>query len=164
MTSITIKLDPKGKYYLENLRHIEDNIRTGIRRGFYEAGKHLVATAKNNMLSKKSGKFYRFKGRRYQASAPGEAPKSVSGALRKTIDFKVRGADSLEFGYTSELKYGGLLEKGNIRGRGSAESKKRPGLEISMRANSRNIQIFLVNRIKEQLYKGIRHHSPTFYG
>jgi hypothetical protein len=97
-----------------------------VRRGIAEAATDVHRRAVESIQSgSKSGRVYshyfvtikgravpiRARGKPHQASAPGEAPASDSGALASSISFEVRlGGMAAEIG--SERDYGLFLEEG----------------------------------------------------
>jgi len=86
-----------------------------IRRSFMALGKDLKDQAQRSILhEKKTGRVYLIrlgKRRKYhQASAPGESPANMTGALRRGIGYQIKGSDSMDFGYSSDTPYGAYLE------------------------------------------------------
>jgi hypothetical protein len=103
----------------------------GIRQAFYFLGKDLKADANKNILERpRSGRVYKFKGRRHKASVAGETFANRSGAARRKLGYDVKGGDQLEFGFRadSETLYTKILE----------EELDRPTLKIATRDNQRN--------------------------
>jgi hypothetical protein len=107
---------------LMSVRQVPHSIKVGLRRGAYIAGKTLTKYTRDQMThGAKTGRLYKIYrgigGRRlanvrlHRASGPGEYPAVVTGALRKSVDFKVRGHRVLEFGANTE--YAKALEVGS---------------------------------------------------
>lgn len=120
----------------EQGRAIEDAIRSnkeigvtmkdGIRKALHSVGTTMVKDTRQRMTNKdKSGRIYTVyrgiggaslkRGRRHVASGPREYPSVISGKLRKSVDFKVRGGFELEFGAgggRSNVDYAKALEEG----------------------------------------------------
>jgi len=139
----------------------------GIRHAFYDIGKDLIATAKKNILKRpRAGRTYIVRtgtGRtiKHTASKPGESPASMTGALWRSLDFEVRGADSMEFGYRESFSanprtgkapsgrggviYGKYLEDGTRR------MAARPGLLIAINGNRGNMHERFVTGLKREL-------------
>ena len=130
---MTFKLiiDPSTEKTFRDLTKLPQEVRRGIRRGAYLVGKELVKSTVKDMNKKpKSGRTYRIyqgiggrklnKPRKHIASAPlTEAPAVITGGLRKSVNFKVRGASRLEFGAgNDDVKYARILEVGGVTGRG----------------------------------------------
>lgn len=151
---------------IKNLASVE---KQAIRKTFYDVGKDLVSDAKEEInKTPKSGrqyrKYYGQKGRLkrpqyYTASAPGEAPASVTGKLRKSINFTVSGDNQMTFGvdlgrgnatYGKYLEYGDLI---SMTGQGSRKIKPRPYLSAAYKKNISNIQQKFVNAINQAIKK-----------
>ncbi len=100
-------------------------IKKGARKGFYLNGKMLVQDVREKMTKgPKSGNTYLiYRGlggrllkrpRLHIASRPSEYPAIISGNLRKSVDFKVRGHSRMEFGAgDGSMIYAKTLEKRN---------------------------------------------------
>lgn len=120
--------------------------RKGIRHALTEVGKentrHLQMLIKN---PPKTGRFYRFKDRKHQASAPGQAPADRSGDLRKTAGYRVYGSDKMEFG--DRMFYGKFLEEG------TKKMKARPHLLRTVREKERDNFVVLANYVHKELTK-----------
>jgi hypothetical protein len=116
-----------------------------IRKALTEIGKdnvrHLQALIKN---PPKTGRWYKFKGRPHQASAPFQAPADRSGDLRKTSGYRVYG-NKMEFG--DRMPYGTYLEKGTSR------MKPRPHLKRTVREKQRDNFMTLANTVHRGLMK-----------
>ena len=108
----------------------------GLLFGLYNLGKYLKKTINTDILKKdKRGRVYNLRtksGRRrkHRASAPGQTAANLSGTYRKSVDFRVEGANFLEFG--ASAPYAKFLELG------TSKMAPRPGLQNAMRANYRN--------------------------
>jgi hypothetical protein len=149
-----IKLDPASRKAIISIDQIPECSRRGIRQGFFFLGKSLVRDANKSILKKpKSGRTYlvRVGGRivRHRASAPGEAPANLTGKLRKSIDFLVRGSNEMEFG--ADTPYAKALELG-APDRNLAE---RPYLSRSIKDNEKNARGYFENNIRKQFNGGV---------
>jgi HK97 gp10 family phage protein len=123
-------LDTKGaeKLVQGKIRNLDSATRAGIRMGMYNLGKSLVKTAQTEMRKKnKTGRTYRYKGRKHVASAAGETAANRSGKLRKSINFTVQGSEGITFG--ANTKYATFLEQG------TKKMAPRPTLQNSMKKN-----------------------------
>lgn len=97
------KLCSSSRKALSSLDKMDDNYERGMRQGLYKVGKNLKETANKGILkSTKTGKYYKYKGRKYRASGSGEYPANVSGRNRRGIQFNVVGKRKLNFGGTEE--------------------------------------------------------------
>lgn len=87
-----------------NIRNINKLSRKGLRKAWFSVGQDLKRTANEAILSKnKNGHTYIIKGpkgrkRKHRASAPYESHANMHGTLRRSIGWKVSGAE-LVFGY-----------------------------------------------------------------
>jgi len=121
----TIQEDPENARRFELMAGSGLRAKRAIRMTFYRMGK-IYWLAERDLLSKQpyggmqrtgvafmltrtaaNGKRYT---RNFVRSAPGQAPAYITGTLRKSVDFKVNGAQSLTFGETAP--YAGFLEDG----------------------------------------------------
>jgi len=126
---LSIVADSRNKKAYVSLRSIEANTEYGIDRFLWFLGRELKSTASKQVLAKpRSGRVYRYKGRRHVASSRGESPANRSGAYRKSIGFNVRG-HTMEFG--AGAKYSAYLENGTRR------MAARPGLLNSIKSNEK---------------------------
>lgn len=146
-----------------------ENIKKSIRNEFYKIGKVLVKTSRDMMKEPKSGRTYQVtlgsKGKKLKrikdhiSSAPGEAPAIITGALRDSVDFLVKGSEELHFGVNLEhitpdsgnaqwhnnvASYGKYLELGTVK------MEKRPFLVPSMKKNGINLFVRLENDVKKE--------------
>jgi HK97 gp10 family phage protein len=108
-------------------RKLPAHITKGIRMGAYISGKQLVADLRKDMSKKKSGRRYRVysgvggalnRPRLHKASGENETPAVITGRFRKSIDFKVLGNKTLEFGSGANglaKDYAKILEVGSSK-------------------------------------------------
>jgi len=152
------------------IKNLAQERKIGTRRALYEIGKNLAKDARGLINQKpKHGKVYRkyagIKGKKlarptnYTASAPGEAPAVVTGLLRKSINFTVKGSDEMFFGVDLDrgnADYGKYLEYKNLiamRGKGSKNIEPRPFISAAYQKNKRNIQQKFGIEINKELKK-----------
>ena len=140
----------------DRINGIEKLTKRGIRQARFKVGHGLIDAASREILKgSKTGRIYirrdrTGRRRRHQASAPGETHANLSGDLRKSLSFQIRGADSMEFGYgVSSVKtappYAEWVEFGSKR------MKARPSLRNAIRAEQGNtIQHFEREILKAQ--------------
>ena len=102
-------IDAAGnKRAIDSLKHMTARTNFGIQKALERAGKDLHATFNQEVLAKnKTGRIYRYKGRKHQASAPGETPANRSGNYRKSSGSYVNLNNELIFG--ASAKYAELL-------------------------------------------------------
>lgn len=131
----------------------------GIRRAFYYSGKDLVVTSRQLIKNpQKTGKIYRKRNPRtggiemHQASAFGEPPANFTGDLARSINFKVSGANTMEFGskeITSSYPHRAFVDYGRYL---EPNAKlNRPFLINAIKRNYRNIQIHFEREIKKSI-------------
>jgi hypothetical protein len=147
---IEVRADRHNDQVLLKLQQGEKLTRAGIRWAFFELGRDLKETANREILRKpKKGQLYIMRGpsgrrRRHRASAPGEAHANLSGKLRRSMGWTVRGSQELTFGYgvTSPAPdYAPFVEKGTRR------MAARPSLGISVDGNLRNAELHFARQI-----------------
>lgn len=104
-----------------------------VRQTFYHMGKAIFDDAKTLIKrGPRGGKVYKFKGRTIRASASGEPPQRITGTLRKSLDFVVKGSDYLEVG--AHADYASFLELG------TSKMGKRPFLQTAVDKNKSKIE------------------------
>lgn len=114
---------------IQRLKHATE---FGVQKGLFQAGKDIHKEFNTQVKAKnKTGRIYKYKGRRIRASAAGETPANRSGHYRKSFGFHVNGSSELTIGNAAE--YADDLEEGTSR------MKPRTGLRNSIRAQERNI-------------------------
>lgn len=139
---IDIKL--KDKKALLSLKDMPNATDRGIRSSFYWSGKGLVKRANRMILDPpKTGKVYRINGRNHRASAPGEAPANLTGTLRRSIDFEVRGSMNMTFG--ANAPYAKYLEDG------TEKMKARPYLLPAIYQEQKNMLANFERYIKKEV-------------
>lgn len=78
----------------------------------------------------RTGRVYTFRGRKHQASAPGEVPANRTGKLAKSVKYKATGHHTLVFG--EEAEYAGWLENGTHNKGGGIKMAPRPHLQVAV--------------------------------
>jgi len=122
------------------------NARQAIRQTFFRMGRDIKKKTSDDILDKstKTGIWYRVRSRSgksrrwHQASAPYETHANLSGALRKSLGWKVYGSEMMEFGYgvtKPTTDYARRIELGGTDNRGIT-IKPRPSLEN----NTKNVR------------------------
>ena len=105
-----------------------------IMRGWHGVGRLLVKTAKAKQQAPKSGHIYIINGVKHQASAPGEAPGSITGELLESTRYEMKG-DEMVFGAgDEETNYAKFLELG------TKNMEDRPFIFKSVEENFKNIE------------------------
>jgi hypothetical protein len=89
----------------------------GIRGGMLHVAPIIVNTVRTGILNPpKTGRLYFLNGKLHQASAPGEYPAELTGALREGVQYRVHTFRELVVGDT--VSYGEVLEEGGISDQG----------------------------------------------
>jgi HK97 gp10 family phage protein len=116
---IEMKAEPSNEKAIKSVDEIAKRTHEGIRQGFFKLGKDLREEAKRLITEPpKTGRIYRVRiGGKivlHQASAAGEAPANMTGALKSTVGYDVSGANQITFGAGNKdkVKYAGYLENG----------------------------------------------------
>jgi hypothetical protein len=158
--SVNIKADYRNKQVFVKIDRLASQSSRAIRQGFFKFGKELVNTSRRLIIDPpKTGNLYRVAGRkrRHRASAPGQAPANLTGALQRSIDYKVYGSSQMEFGSNPSktsgdsgrtARYAKELENGSKRIRG-----RRPYLETSVRKNAGNGRKHFESELRKALKK-----------
>lgn len=161
---INIKADWQNKKIFLQLDHLSSLSSKGIRSAFYQIGNSLQK-ASTALIDKqpKHGKVYKIKVGGvtvlHTASAPEEAPASITYNLRKSIGYELQGAESLTFGSKKTTGLS-LIGKGGFSvnypkylEEGTTKAAARPYLKPAIVENYRNIEFFFANEIKNSLVK-----------
>ena len=120
---IEISVDQKHKRVLVNIKNLDQINKDVIKACWFDSGK-LIQKRTRNILNTggRTGRIYTINGRRHQASAPGEPPKTRTGALAKSVDYKV--TSWREFTVGADTEYAGFLEDGTQPMGGPAGARK----------------------------------------
>ena len=138
---------------IENLQRLT---RRGLRQGMFRAGQTLRAEASRAILNDpKTGIVYirrdrAGRRRRHQSSAAGETHANLSGTLRRSLSFQLRGSSEIEFGYgvssgRSAPDYAGFVEFGTTK------MRARPSLLNALNSQQGNLTQHFENEILEGL-------------
>lgn len=152
-----IKLDPTTRKAVLALKTLGPKSKRALRRSLFEFSKDLIKTARKSIIDPpKSGRVYlvRLRGRavRHQASAPGQPPANLSGALKDTITTRLHGVSQLRFeAGSASVPYAAPLELGNKKG----TLKPRPYLIAAIEKNDKNFE----ERIGSFIVKAINRAS-----
>ena len=130
---MNVYLKPGSQKIIAQIQGHANITKNAVRKAFHDIGKQLQKTANDEILhGSKTGRIYKIRGRRHQASAPGESWANLTGKARRSINFKVSGSDKLYFG--ASKKYVKFLELGTVN------MESRPTLSASIEKNERNIE------------------------
>lgn len=152
--------DHDNKKVMFQIEHNSFYVKGGIRQALQKTGKTLRDYARKEILdkTKKTGRIYHYMdvkrlkrggikmfSRAHRASAPGEFPANLSGALQKSIKWTVVSYKEIDFGATAP--YAGYLENGTSR------MLPRPFLKMSINNNQKIAIEYLETEVKKALDK-----------
>lgn len=154
---IEIKASPHNEQVFLDIRNGNKLTRNALRHAFFDYARDLQGAANKEILRKpKGGKTYiiRTAGgrrRRHVASKPGETHANLSGKLRRSLGWRVRGSRQLEFGYGAAgdpvPDYAEFVE------RGTARMFARPSVRNAINATIRDAQVHFRRRITGEFNK-----------
>ncbi len=147
--TFSFKADSKNRKVVLQIANLSKATSQGINQAFYSIGKDLKGTAQQSILEPpKTGRTYLIRGRRHQASAAGEAPANLTGALKDSVDFKVGSSSSMVFeAGSSKVNYAGFLEDG------TSKMAARPFMIPAIKANERNAIAHFEREIEKAIKK-----------
>lgn len=108
-----------------------------LRHALFDVGNYYKRSANNSILrGTKTGRVYKIRTRsgrtrRHRSSARGESHANLTGALRRSIGWKVSGSKRLLFGY-------GVTQEAPIYAHNIEVTKNRPSLKNAVKAERRN--------------------------
>ena len=151
---VKFKADRRNDRVFANIKGLKRKTHRSIRHGFFDLGKDLRQTASDNIIKRpKGGRTYiiRTRGgrrRRHVASKAGETHANLSGKLRRSLGWKVRGSKGMEFGYGVDQdapEYAPFVEKGTRR------MGARPSLQIAIDQTTRNAENYFDRRFDNEI-------------
>lgn len=137
----SIKLDRKSRRVVFEIKQMPKKTRRAMRNALYLSGKLLRKSASDSILKKKSGRLYRYKGRRIKASQDGESWANRSGTARRGLSFRVQGQNRLYF--ENSVDYVQYLE--------DPKSLNRPAMWLSIESNVGKIERHIEQEIDRML-------------
>ena len=132
--------------------------RRSIRHGWFALAQDLKRVANTEILRKpKSGRVYFIRlpsGRikRHIASAQGETHANLSGTLRRSLGWQVRGHTGMEFGYGVSSPVGAGYNAAPIYAEiefGYGRVAPRPSLQNAINETNRNAERYFIERFGE---------------
>lgn len=141
---IKIIPDNKNKQVEFKLSRVKFDMLKYIRTALFEIGAENTQLIKKYIYAPpKTGRFYRYKNRWHQASAPGESPANRSGLLARSVDYRVHYSHEVELIATA--KYANWLEDG------TSKMQPRPyfirAVNAKKRDNYRSLQRHVYNNL-----------------
>lgn len=152
-----IKQDPQNYRVYLKIDNLTQDVRRGIRQGYYKIGKDLRAYGQKKILEgPKTGRIYLVRTgkkqyKRHQASAPGEFPANLTGNLRKSIAYTVRGWESLEIGAGPAGPGGKAAPYAKDLEEGTDKMAPRPYLKRTIEETQSNVLEHFETEIKRAL-------------
>ena len=144
----------QSKDVLEHLEKTSTKQNPILHRMWASFGRDLVKTTNQEILRRpKSGRVYliRLKNgtrRRHVASAPGETHANMSGTLRKSLGYKVKGIERMDFGYGASNKV--VPKHAIFVEKGTKNMKARPSLLNGHKA--------VIGRLNSHFEEAVRHN------
>lgn len=129
----------KSVLRVQGLKHLT---KEAVEYGSYVSGRGLVKATSADILRKpKKGRTYVRRDRlgrrrRHVASAPGETHANMTGKLRRSLQFVVRGSRELKFGYGAQRN--DAPDYADIEN-GLGKVSPRPSLRNNIKAERRNM-------------------------
>lgn len=140
---MSVIIDPASRKAVALIKNLRKLTKEGIEYAAWQSAKQLQQETSQQILkAPKSGKVYirrdsAGRGRRHIASAPGETHANRSGALRRSLAFKVNSSE-IEFGYgvtrSDAPDYAWFVEFG------TRKMGARPSLQNGINSQRRNFQ------------------------
>lgn len=148
--SITITTTRETDHILLDIGKHSIKHQKALRLALNEIGSELVNKIANYIFRPpKTGRIYIFRGRKHQASAPGQSPANRTGRLARSIDYKVRSYSEMVFG--AKAFYGGYLEHGTHNDDGSWRIQPRPYIIRGFNAVKKNLIRSILENIDREL-------------
>ena len=142
---IKITVDSRSKKVLLDIGRAAHKHKKALRLALNEIGSEVVNKIPNYIFNPpKTGRWYTYRGRRYQASAPGQSPANRSGRLAKSGGYRVRSYYELKIYETAP--YAGYLEFG------TRKMAPRPHIIRAIRANRTQA----IRSIKDHINKELK--------
>ena len=140
----SITVDPKSRKVLLDIGKHPHKHKKALRLALNEIGSEVVNKMANFIFNPpKTGRIYVYRGRPYQASAPGESPANRSGRLAKSGDYRV--SSFAEMRVFETVEYAKWLEEG------TKKMLPRPHVIRAVNANRRNAVRAIEDHVKREL-------------
>lgn len=141
-----ITVDYKSRKVLAAIGEAPRRHKKALRLALNEIGSEIVNLMANYIFRPpKTGRWYTYRGQRYQASAPGESPANRSGKLAGSGGYRVASYSEMRIYETAE--YAGYLEFGTKGGK----IKPRPHVIRAINANRRNAVRSILDHVKKEI-------------
>ena len=145
-----IKIDLSSQKKLRALQLVGHKARKGAEKGWWYVGRFATKIAAQEIRdkTKKTGRFYIFKGKRIRASAPGEYPAKRTGDLARSLGWDVKNYQEMQTVSRLDAEYPKTLELG------SQKIARRSYLARTARDNVTEIKNILEHEIEKEIRKG----------
>ena len=147
-----MRLDTRSRQALLEATQLNRLTRRSIRHGWFALAQDLRRTANTEILRRpKGGRTYTIRSpsgrrRRHVASAPGETHANLSGTLRRSLGWIVRGHTGMEFGYGVDKPAPDYARIEDGWGR----VRPRPSLLNAINATNRNAERYFIERFGDE--------------
>ena len=151
---MNVKIDTKSRKAVFKIHHLQELTKAGVEHAAFITARGLrTATGKEILRRPKGGRVYVSRTRsgarrRHVASAPGETHANFSGALRRSLGFKV-SSKHIEFGYGVDK--GNAPEYAEFVEFGTKNMAARPSLQNGIKSQRRNFQANFDREIGKRL-------------
>lgn len=156
--SVRFKAGPGNDRTFGRLELLAEGTRRALRQAWFQVGRDLSAEANRQVLKTvKTGRTYVVRGpsgrrRRHVASAPGQSHANLTGKLRKSVSWKIRGERGGEFGYgVSTTDANRAPEYAPAVEFGTSKMAARPTLQNTIRAVQGKIGQHLRDAVEDEL-------------
>lgn len=117
MSYIDVVPNKSNEKVFAHLSKMDQHFKSGVHEAYIVIAEYLKRTNKKDFAAPKHGRFYRLRvhGKmiRHRASAPGEPPARITGALGKTLKTKTSGFTQMDYSAGGgRVDYAGYLEEG----------------------------------------------------
>ncbi len=145
---ITFKQNPKNKEVFLQIETVAHDALYAIEQGLYDSGKLMEKFLKKGLKrGSRSGRWYKYNGKRLQSSSAGEFPQRRTGNLKESVAFTVNSYRNMVFGIKNpgelyDTFYAEYLEDGTSK----MQPRKLVGFTVSKtQQQSRNLIIKKLN-------------------
>ena len=142
--TVKISVDHKSQQILLDIGKHGFKHRRALRIALNEIGSHVANKMANYIFRPpKTGRWYNYNGRRYQASAPGESPANRTGKLAGSGGYRVNGYYDVTI--YEKAEYSAFLEYG------TRKMAARPHLSRAVTATRRDAVKIIQDQINKEL-------------
>ncbi len=153
--TVTFKESRQNNKVFGVIENIPKLTRKGLRQGMFKVGHSLISVANREILKgDKRGVIYIHRDkagrrRRHQSSAAGQTHANLTGTLRKSLSFQLRGSSEIEFGYG--VSSGKTAPDYAFIEFGTTKMKARPSLKNTLNSEQKNMTNYFSGGIMKVL-------------